>query len=63
MPRNGKQACTFSKGLSDVHLNISFRYTRTRELSELVRLKTSIYWVTRSDLYFCELMISIRNHI
>ena len=28
-----------SKGLSAGHLNISFRYTRRRELSELIRLK------------------------
>ena len=55
----------FSKGLSAVHLNISFRYTRTRELSELIRLKTDnyIYWVTWADLYFDERMISIRNYI
>ena len=30
----------FSKGLSAVHVNISFKHTSTRELSELVRLKT-----------------------
>ena len=27
----------FSKGLSAVHVNISFKHTSTRELSELVR--------------------------
>ena len=55
----------FSKGLSAIHLNLSFRYTSTRELSELIRLKTGnyIYWVTRADLYFGELMIRIRKYI
>ena len=35
--KKGKQACTFQKGLSAVHVNISFKHTSTRELSELVR--------------------------
>ena len=28
------------KGLSAAHLDIAFRYTRTRELSKLIRFKT-----------------------
>ena len=39
MQRKGNKH-VFSKGLSAVHLNISFKHTSTRELSELVRLKT-----------------------
>ena len=51
----------FSKGLSAVHLNISFEHTSTREMSELVRLKTGnyIYFIAQANLHFGELIISI----
>ena len=51
----------FSKGLSAVHLNFSFKHTSTREMSELVRLKTGnyIYFIAQANLHFDELIISI----
>ena len=51
----------FSKGLSAVHLNISFKHTNTREMSELVRVKTGnyIYFIAQANLHFGELIISI----
>ena len=51
----------FSKGLSAVHLKISFKHTSTREMLELVRLKTCNYnyFIAQSDLHFGELIISI----
>ena len=47
-----------SKGLSAVHLNISFKHSGTREMSELVRLKTGnyIYYFAHADLHFGELI-------
>ena len=55
----------FSKGLSADHLNISFKHTSTRELSELIRLKTGnyIYFIAQADLQFGDFIISIRNYI
>ena len=51
----------FSKSLSAVPLNISFKHTRTREMSELVRLKTGnyIYFIAQANLHFGELINSI----
>ena len=51
----------FSKGLSAVHLNISFKHTSTREMSEPVSLKTGnyIYCIVQADLHYGELIISI----
>ena len=41
MQRKGSKHI-LSKGLSAVHLNISFKHTSKREMSELVRLKTVV---------------------
>ena len=51
-----------SKDLSAVNLNISFKHTSTREMSELVRLKTGnyIYFISQANLHFGELIISIK---
>ena len=51
----------FLKGLSAVHLNISFKHTSTSEKSGPVRLKTGnyIYFIAQADLHFGELIISI----
>ena len=50
----------FSKGLSAVHLTISFSI-QVQEMSELVRLKTGnyIYFIAQANLHFGELIISI----
>ena len=52
----------FSKGLSAVHVNISFKHSSTRELSELVKDGNYIYFIAQADLHFDELVISIRNY-
>ena len=59
--KEGGARIYFSKGLSTVHLNISFKHTSTREMSELVRLKTGnyIYFIAQVNLQFGELIISI----
>ena len=40
-------------------------YTGTKELLEVVRFKTCnyVYWFTRADLHFDEIIFSIRNYI
>ena len=60
MQRKGSKHILF-KRLSAIHLNFSFKHTSTREMSELVRLKTGnyIYFIAQANLHFGELIISI----
>ena len=62
MQRKGSKHLLFiGVHLSAVHLNISFKHTSTREMSELVRLKTGYHidLIAQANLHFGELIISI----
>ena len=53
----------FSKGLSAVHVNISFKHTSTRVVRiGWIKDGNYIYFIAQTDLHFGELVISIRNY-
>ena len=60
MQRKGSKHILF-KRFECSSLNISFKHTSTREMSELVKLKTGnyIYFIAQANLHVGELIISI----
>ena len=61
MQRKGSKHILFKKFECSLFINISFKHTSTREMSELVRFKTGnyIYFIAQVNLHFGELIISI----